>query len=76
METIVWWSAGGGKVEIKKLHGDDCLVERRGGGKFKYRSFMETIVWWSTEGGEKFKSISFMETIVWWSAGGGEVQGK
>ena len=43
METIVWWSAGGGKVEIKKLHGDDCLVER-GGGKFKYRSFMEPIV--------------------------------
>ena len=34
----------GGKVEIKKLHGDHCLLERRGGGKFKYRSFMESIV--------------------------------
>ena len=43
------------------------------GGKFKYRSIMESIVWWSAEGGEKFKSRSFMETIVWWSAGGGKV---
>ena len=31
METIVWWRAGGGSL---KLHGEHCLVERKG-GKFK-----------------------------------------
>ena len=30
LETIVWWSAGGGSL-IKKFHGDHCMVERRGG---------------------------------------------
>ena len=30
METNVWWSAGGGSL-IKKLHGNHCMVERRGG---------------------------------------------
>ena len=33
METIVWWRAGGGGS--LKLHGDHCLVERRGGGQFE-----------------------------------------
>ena len=34
METIVWWRAGGREVQIKKLHGEHCQVERKG-GKFK-----------------------------------------
>ena len=34
------------------------MVERRG-GKFKYRSLMETVVWWSAGGGSSNKEASW-----------------
>ena len=55
---------------MKKLHGDHCLVKRRGRGKFKQRSFMETNVWWSTGGGSLNKEAS------WRPLFGGEQRGE
>ena len=46
METIVWWRAGGGR--IKKLHGDHCVVERRGGD-----SVSQEASWRPLSGGEQ-----------------------
>ena len=30
METIVWWSAGGGSLN-KEVNGNHCMVEPKGG---------------------------------------------
>ena len=72
METIVWWSARGGKVEIKKQNVDHCLVERRGGESLnKEASWIP--LFGGAQGEQKFKERCFMETIVWWRTRGGEV---
>ena len=71
METIVWWSAGGGS--LNKEASWSPLFGGAQGGKSLNKEASWSPLFGGAQRGWKFKSRSFMETIVWWSAGGGKV---
>ena len=71
METIVWWSAGGGSLN-KEASWRPLYGGEQGGGSLEQRSFMETIVWWRAGGGSLNKEASW-RPLSGGVQGGGEV---
>ena len=62
MLTIVWWNAGegslnkevwrGGQSSNREVNGDNCLVERRGGGESSDKEGQWRPLFGGTPGGE------------------------